>query len=513
MKLTVLKLVAVVAVVALANANVRAVTPVQKHVNIATSALPYVVAVISDHYTDQDEFDNDVKNFFERGLLAQEYYEHHKAELDVYSFYVPLQTAQSDYGFDVETPSQNCMISWSEAPGTDGTLSKLLAVIDAAGTTVAPDHIVVIGDHPYSLGCTNGEWTYVAEDAASTDILPHEMGHAIATLKDEWFFPWNQGVSHPGIPDNMTRNCFDTRPPETTPPWLRATFAPLYPGAGSYAGCDFFELDVVHAYPPHQNGNDYCLMGAIHGAKFCPVCYGLMEERFLDRIADAGTAGETDGPTPGERIPTPPPNQPVDSATRKPIPPRPPSEIGFVKAAFVQQPAPGTTKPVPKGAPSAIAKPVPARPILQLVVSFDPTNGQIIPKKGSSITARYAPSHRRLGEWAYEIINTDPTLKPQNRVIEVGVLPSNLFRSNSYQGGAAHQSTGAHVTDVIIQIPDIPIDYAKTGIPDLQINIYRLSDKVTARSITKNLLEQLKSSGDAKFVDPPLVSKAIRSVM
>ena len=41
-----------------------------------------------------------------------------------------------------------------------------------------------------------------------------------------------------------------TRPPETTPPWLKPAAAGLYPGAGSYPGCDLFELDVVHAYPP-----------------------------------------------------------------------------------------------------------------------------------------------------------------------------------------------------------------------------------------------------------------------
>src|SRR5262245_19060145 len=140
MKLTLPRLLlAVTAIAVMSNANVRAVTPIQKHVHVGTSALPFVVAVVADHYTDQAEFDNDVDNFFKFGLLAHDYYDDHAPELDIYSFYVPLSAGkQSDYGFDVETPSQNCVMSWSEDPGDDGTLAKLLAV---AGV-VNPDRIV-----------------------------------------------------------------------------------------------------------------------------------------------------------------------------------------------------------------------------------------------------------------------------------------------------------------------------------------------------------------------------------
>jgi len=479
----------VIAIAALSNANVRA-TAFQKPVHAATSALPVVIAVISDHYTDQDKFNNDVDNFIEYGLLAHDYYADHAAELEIVSFYEPLAAGtQSNFGFDVEVPSQNCVLSWSDDPGPNGTLAKLLAV---AGNN--PDHIIVIGDHPYNIGCTNGKWTYVGEDAMGTDVLPHEMGHALATLSDEWFFESNRGVSHPGIPDNETRNCFDPRAPGTTPPWLVPSTVALFPGAGSFAGCDFFELNAVHAYDHQYNGHHYCLMGATSGAEFCPVCHRFMEEAFAIRNPDVENPGLT-----GPAVTNP--------DVRDPIPPAAPTGLRIVKIGFAQ-PTPGTTKPT---TPGAILKPVPPRPILQLVVSFDPANGRIVAKKGFPITARYVPSQLRRGDWVYEISN--PTLKPQNQILEVGVFPSNLFQSNSYQGDAAHQRTAPHVTDVTIQIPDVRNDYAKTGTPELLIRIYQLMPSVTERLITPAVLAKLKASGQAVQRGVELTSKDIRSVM
>jgi hypothetical protein len=144
-------------------------------------------------------------------------------------------------------------------------------------------------------------------------------------------------------------------------------------------------------------------------------------------------------------------------------------------------------------------------------VSFDPSNGRITAKKGFSITARYVPEHRRLGEWVYEIVNL--TLKPPNQIVDVGVFPSTLFRSNSYQGGVAHQASAAHMTDVTIQIPDVPNDYAKTGSPDLVINIYRLLPSVNEPMITPAVLAKLKTDGQAQPMPEPLTATAIRSVM
>ena len=489
MKDTLPRLLGVIAIAALSNADVRAATPIQKHVHVATSSLPFVVAVVSDHYTNQGEFDSDVDNFFKYGLLAHDYYDDHAAELDIYSFYAPLTAGQqSDYAFDVDTPSQNCVLSWSDASGTDGTLAKLLAVVSG----VNPDRIVVIGDHEYNIGCTSGKWTYVAKDAAGTDVLPHEMGHGFGGLKDEWFFEINRGVDHPGIPDSETRNCFDPRAPGTIPPWLTPPAAAKFPGAGSVAGCDFFELNAVHPFDHLVNGHNYCLMGASHDAEFCPVCHELMQEEF--RLRDPENPDVTN---PDAQIPAPP------------------TGLRIVKTAFVQPtPAPGTAKPTPKGAPppsGVILKPVPAKPILQLVVAFDPRTGKITPKKGFSITARFAPSHRRLGEWAYEIVN--PTLKPEDEIVEVGVFPSNLFRASSYQGGVAHQTTTPQTTDVTIQIPDLPTDFAKTGTPPVIIRIYRLRPNVTDKLITPAVFRRLKSDGDAERVGPDLTAKDILGVM
>jgi hypothetical protein len=93
------------------------------------------------------------------------------------------------------------------------------------------------------------------------------------------------------------------------------------------------------------------------------------------------------------------------------------------------------------------------------------------------------------------------------------VFPSTLFRSNSYQGGAAHQASGPHMTDVTIQIPDVPPDYAKTGSPELQIKIYRLVPSVNERMITPAVLDKLKTSGQAQPMPEPLTSDLIRKTM
>lgn len=446
-------------------------------IHAATSSMPIVIAVLADNYTDQNEFELDAKNFITNGLMMHPYYKSHAADLQIEAYFDPVDAgSQSDYFFQVGTPRGNCVLSWSDTAPND-TLSAITAVVGN------PKHTVVIGNQPFDIGCTEGKWTYVALDAVGSDVLAHELGHGLAALDDEWFFESNRGVSHPGIPDNLTKNCFDPRPPGTTAPWVTAGV----PGAGSVQGCDFFELDAVHAFPLEYNGHRYCLMGAQHDSEFCPVCYGLMEDEF-NYLRNP----DIENPDIGS--------------------PAAPTNLRIIKAA-VQQPAPGTSKPAPPAPPqpNTIARPVPPRPILQLVVSFNPTNGAISVKKGFPITARYVPSHRRLGEWMYEIV--DLSLPLASQTVEVGVFPSNLFRSRSYQGGVAHQTSPVHATDVTIEIPDVASTYSTDKTRQLAIRIYQIGPGVTDRVINRGVFSKLRAAGSIQQRGEGVTAQQIRGVL
>lgn len=485
------QLIGVLALAALVNGDRIEARTHQKPVNTATSPNPIRIAILSDHYTDENEFNYDVQNLIVNGLLLHPYYVAHKAELEIASFYEPLKAgAQSNYGFDVNNPSGNCALSWSSDTTTQ---------IGVASEDFNPKHTIVIGFHSYNVGCTEGEWTYVAKGIVGTDVLPHELGHGLANLDDEWFFASNAGVSHPGIPLNQTRNCYDTRH-GARPPWMPPLSAPTqvqFPGAGSIAGCDLFELNVVHAYPPHLNSHNYCLMGATSGAEFCPICHSLMQQAFGDAANPDVENPDMDNPD----------VQNPDTDNPTPKRPPPPTKLRIVKIAY-EQPAPGTVKPTPPPQPppaGAILKPVPARPIVRLIAAFDPATGMLRPKKGIPITAQYTPSHRRLGEWAYEIVVNGRT--------HVGVIPSNLFRSHSYQGGVAHQSSPPHEVDITIQIPDVTADALKAGTANVSISIWLLAPNVTEGLITPAVLAKLRTSGQAQRRGPELTVKDLIGVM
>ncbi len=472
MKRTLPRLLGVIVIAMFTNTTVKAVP--HTTINGATNPAPYVIAVLSDHYTDKNRFDNAVDNFIKYGLLAHPYYVAHKADLQIEAFYDPLTAAKSNYGFDVDAPSTNCILSWNESTGPGNTAS----LVSEAVKDVNPKHTIVIGDHPYGFGCTNGEWTYVAVGAVGSDVLPHEMGHAIASLYDEWFPSDRAGVSHPGIPLADGRNCYDTRH-GATPPWT-------LPGAGSVPGCDLFELNVVHAYPAMHGGKHYCLMGATNNAEFCPVCAQHMDDELRGDL----------------------PNPDVDNPDVQKA--KPPTNLRVIQASFVMQPPP--PKPVvPAPAPAplppiAALKPGTAQPIVRLLVSFNPDTGAITPKRASPITARYVTSHRRLGVYVYEIVD-------RNQIIDVGVFPSRLFRSHSYQGGTAHQTSEAHPADVTIQIP-IESGLLKDLNHAIAIRIYRLAPGVVTPLITPTVFASLKADKQAQpLVGSELSAAQILSVM
>lgn len=436
-----------------------------------TGSTPLVIAVVADNYANQNEFLLDAGLFITNGLLADPYYASHQANIEVRTYFEAVAAGSpSKYGFNVEVPSANCVLSWDEV-NTGGLVGGLVAGDN-------PRHTIVIGNHPYDLGCTDGDWTYVALGAVGSDVLMHEMGHGLAALYDEWALASNGNAAYPKtIPANETKNCWDTGNP---PPahWHKIS------GAGLKPGCDLYQTRVMHAF-------DSCLMGASHTATFCPVCHQNMQEAFgelKNPDSDNPDAENPDVDNPDAANPD------VDNK------PKPPTNLRIVKTAFLLQPPPakGTEKPTP---PPPASTP---RPILRLLISFDPSTNTIVAKKAFPIVARYTPTYRRIGRYVYEILDG-------SRMIGVGVLGSNLFEAHNYQGGTRHGTT-VKPAEVTLQLPGVTSAWAKEPGHSVSIRMYRLAPTVTETMITPAVFAKLKGTPAVEAV-AVLPWDQIRAVM
>jgi hypothetical protein len=438
-----------------------AITKTQLHPPGNASA-PLVIAVIADHYTagQEQEFLYDAENFFLNGLLVDDYYKNYAGDVQIVTYFEPVAAGVgSNYGFSVGAAGGNCAVSWQA-----DTMSKLEAVVNPPGgaNTINPRHFVVIGNHPYNFGCTQGTWTYVAVDAVGTDVLQHEFGHVLADLFDEWALASNGSTPYPEIiPKTDLRNCFDLR--NTPPPHWSAL-----PGAGQIPGCDLYQTGIVHAFQD-------CRMGASHHATFCAVCKLNMDAAFLyERNPEWDNPNITNPNIQNPNVSNP--NQARRGAHDEPH---------IIAAAFELQPPPKIT-----------LKPATARPIMRLVVSFDPAKFTLAVKSASFTIARYVPQYRRLGgQFVYEF--TDAA----NTILEVGVLPGHLFEGRSYRGAAQqHQTAPPGAKDVVLLLPDLDEKTARDASRAITLQIYRLSPTVSATRITPNVLRDLKDSKTAERV-------------
>jgi hypothetical protein len=449
-------------------------SPTHKTFHVATSANPVVIAILADHYTDAARFESHVENFITYGLMAHPYYAAHSSDLQIETFYEAVPSnVKSNYGFDVDAPSQNCLLSWEI--GTTQAANTSMKIAAAVGS-VNPRHTIVIGDHPYSMGCTEGEWTYVGEDATGTDILPHELGHGIGQLHDEWWLAPNAGLPHPGMSADpeIARNCHHRNAGTTpTPPWT-------FPGAGSYPGCDLYGADIVHPYNhlTVYGTHRYCLMGATSNAEFCPVCKHYMDQEFA-------YIENPDIDNPDREHP-----DPENPDTHNPDPrvqrgPAPPTQLRIVPAAFTLQP-----KPDPPQPPVPVLRPGASGPIVRMLVAIDPA-GRIEARRAYPVTARYAPNQRRLGEFAYEVLSG-------TQVLGVGVVPASVFRAKNYQGGAGHLTSPPQPAEITIQMPGVTSDMLKDPARQLSIRVWWLSPNVRDKVITSAVLDRLKSDKQAE---------------
>jgi hypothetical protein len=408
---------------------------------------PVVIAVVADGYTaaDETEFELDAANFIHHSLLADtEYFAGKSGEMRIDTYFEPVgATGASKYGYSVGAANE-CGLAWTSS--TFGLLQQTV------GTASNPDHFIVIGNHPFYLGCASGEWTYVARGGFGTDVLLHEFGHVIGKLFDEFDFAANAAKTYPDvIPSSDTRNCATDL---VSPHWNGLA------GAQTIPGCDHYPLGIIRAFAQ-------CRMGRPHHQKFCTVCTNHLEGRF-------------------EYFRNP--------ELWNPEVPTAPTNLRIIKAAFVEQPTPAPPPP-PTG-----------QPIMRLIVEFNPVTRALMPKAATFVTARHVPSYERFGDYVYEVSEGDT-------VFEVGVLPRQLFEVRSYQGGAqAHATLPSQTADIVIRAPGVDVKTMTDPSRAVKVVIYRLLPSVTNRIINRQVLAALKADKRAVPV-AELGAEAIRKVL
>jgi hypothetical protein len=446
---TLRKFALVIAAFALASASVFAVSVKQIQPPAPTPVFPptapVVIAVLADHYAagEETEFNHDVENFFKYGLLVDGYYKQKLGDLQVYTYFDATTSGESSYGFRIGANAGNCAVG--DSPDT---ASKIQNVVGG----VNPVHTIVIGNHPYEIGCTKGTWTYVAVDAVGTDVLQHELGHALGELFDEWAMASKGSTPHgPFTPGKDRLNCAVTPPPP-------AHWMPKFPDATNEAECDLHANGVIHPY--HD-----CRMGKTHHTAFCKVCAKLMDDSF-DYFRNPEGGGVLNS-----RITNPNP------LNANPHVAAPQPQFGFVNAAFFAQ-----QSRVPPPAPQP-------RPLVRVLAEFNPTARTVTPKSQTFATAVYVPSYRRLGQYVYEVLDGTNTL-------EVGVIPDHLFESRAYGGGTQHGTSAQQTVEVVITVPD---EDAKTlAAPNrrLRVIMYRISDGSPVRFINRQAFAAMKKTNE-----------------
>lgn len=391
---------------------------------------PVVIAVLADGYTaaQSGQFDADAANFFLSGLLQDSYFKDKAGFMRITTvFELPVPPATSKYGFRMGVMDGACQVAFP----TD------TIPIWMAAASVSADYVVVIGNYPYTVGCTVGRVAYVSAGAWGVRVLEHEFGHMLASLWDEFGLPSSGSTPFPYvIPPGDRRNCA-RRPPN--PHW----------GAAAIDGCGLYNAGIARP-------SDMCRMGANHHPHFCMVCSAYLDDWFRDLQRLAGVNVGVGMVASHERTP----------------------QMGFVRAAFQPTPQP---------------KPPATQPILRLLLRFNPEKGMAEPRRGFNSTGVYVPSHRRVGKYAYEIVDDN------KEMIDFGVLSDQLFQARGYAGGVGpHGAAPAATTEVIVQIPGETIERLRATNRNVSMVIWELLPDFPGSDVTRGQFLKLRS--EAKFM-------------
>jgi hypothetical protein len=424
----------------------------------AAAPAPFVLAVLADHYAtgEEEEFDLDVENFFKRGLLVDSYFKDHLSDIKIVTYFAATPSGQeSRFGFKIGAGAGNCAVQ-----ATGSTPADINTVI---GTDYV-SHVIVIGNHPYTFGCSTDTWTYVAVDAVGTDVLPHEMGHIIGDLYDEWPLAANGHTPYPDIiPVTDYRNC------GTTPPGL-GWMSYLSP-TDDTEGCKLYASGIYRAY-------DHCRMGATpHHKEFCEVCRKRMNWSF-DFMYD---------PTIDPNIYTNPGFSTTEPRLRSSHEPATEPRFHIMNASFMQQP------PTTRRARPAVS----VIDVWRILLEFTPDARKLEIKQRTFAKGPYVPSYKRVGKYVYEVSDGIS-------VLEVGVIPDRQFEAHGYRGGAPHQTQTKPSTQFTLGIPRLNPEAVKGK--TFSVVIYELPKDVNTPIISRDAFARLRK-------DYPAMAEVARTTL
>lgn len=243
------------------------------------------VTVLGDGYTaaDQTLLAADARSLVET-LFAVSPYAQYRALFNIELVHVVSQDRGARGGDGGPAPSTalgahfNCS-GIQRLLCVDNGTAKVIAAQATPGFDLV---VVLVNDSNY--GGSGGDVATVSRVPEAGSILPHELGHTLAYLADEYSTPY---PGFPACPDNA--DCPEPNATRVTRreelkwgAWMNSsTPSPTTPAGtdeiGVFAGCRYEESGIYRPF------DDACLMKKIEHS-FCPVCSEAMVRSFWKHV-------------------------------------------------------------------------------------------------------------------------------------------------------------------------------------------------------------------------------------
>lgn len=425
---------------------------VKQIVPLSGAGGPYVIAVLSDGFADDEheDFDKAANWVFQVQVFNDSFYQAHKDSFTVKTIFRPAaQSGATQYGITASGGISNCYIAATTTfEDADLNVEKASVIVENGVVTLKPTRTVILAKGVYSSGCTRNTWTYVwAGIQESSGVLEHELGHLVAGLLDEYSlntapFPTG-GINGLGEPNGP--NCSTLK--FGTPPWSTLAVPAGTPSPGTVEGCDYYSLKI---WRPYVN----CRMNTL-SEKFCAVC----DNEVSLALQELGMTA-----------------------------PAVPKGLKIIPAAFVPQPAP---------------PPRPERAV-RLLLEIHTQSHEIKVLKATEFDGPVNVRQRLIGTHAYQIRDGDNVM--------TGVLAGNPFESRAYDGrGAGHPAPiPSESATVVIEVPRSTIQALLTR--GVEVTIYKLDPTPTRENITTARLSYLSRENLAHSIGSLTATQLSRSV-
>lgn len=383
---------------------------------------PYSIAIVADGFSDIADF-NDAVNLLTVKLLNSEFYSANTNVLTIQSVFDASTGSRFHFSEMLGGP---CQIAWA---------SDTTTLIEGALGSLSPSLTVVLGNNDIGqYGCSTSDWMYVTSGTRfAGTVLPHELGHEIAGLFDEYV---DDAGPYPTPPVNRA-NCSTQTPPY----WSSFKIPPTMPLPTNPNGCSRYATGIKRPYE-----NDCRMRDDSRTPHFCTVCEANM----------CVAAAKLLGRSPSEMCPI------VPQAA-----PEAPTDLRIIKAAYLQPP------PAPPLANQSV----------RLVIDLADTGAATV-RVARDVTGPIVPRHSRLGDYVYAVTEND-------QIVSTGVFAGDPFEIRAFNGKAApHDAQRARTASLVVQIPRATQQTLATR--NVAIRFYRLAPAAGgAQDVTPDALRDM----------------------